>query len=46
MSKFEKTVQKILSGTSDRDIDFNDLCNILETLGFNNRIKWQPSYLF
>ena len=39
MSKFEKTIQKILSGTSDRDIDFNDLCNILETLGFDNRIN-------
>ena len=39
MSKFEKIVQKVLSGSSDRNIEFNDLCNLLETLGFNNRIK-------
>ena len=39
MSKFEKIIQKVLSGSSDRNIDFNDLCNLLETLGFNNRIK-------
>jgi hypothetical protein len=39
MSKFEKIIQKVLSGTSDRNIEFNDLCNLLETLGFDNRIK-------
>jgi hypothetical protein len=39
MSKFEKLIQKILSGSSDKNIDFNDLCNLLETLGFDNRIK-------
>lgn len=39
MSKFEKIIQKVTSGSSDRNIDFNDLCNLLETLGFNNRIK-------
>ena len=39
MSKFEKIVQKVLSGSSDGNIEFNDLCNLLETLGFNNRIK-------
>lgn len=39
MSKFEKIIQKVLSGSSDRNIDFNDLCNLLETLGFNSRIK-------
>ncbi len=39
MSKFEKIIQKVLSGSSDRNLDFNDLCNLLETLGFNNRIK-------
>ena len=39
MSKFEKIIQKITSGSSDRNIDFNDLCTLLETLGFNNRIK-------
>jgi predicted RNA binding protein YcfA (HicA-like mRNA interferase family) len=39
MSKFEKLVQKVLSGSSDRNINFNDLCNLLESLGFDNRIK-------
>ncbi len=39
MSKFEKIIQKVLSGSSDRNIDFKDLCNLLETLGFDNRIK-------
>jgi predicted RNA binding protein YcfA (HicA-like mRNA interferase family) len=39
MSKFEKLIQKVLSGSSDRNIGFIDLCNLLETLGFDNRIK-------
>ena len=39
MSKFEKIIQKVLSGSADRNIDFKDLCNLLETLGFDNRIK-------
>ncbi|HWC53751.1 MAG TPA: type II toxin-antitoxin system HicA family toxin [Chitinophagaceae bacterium] len=38
MSKFEKIIQKLLSG-NDRNFEFNDLCNLLETLGFDNRIK-------
>jgi len=39
MSKFEKLIQKVLSGNSDRNIDFNDFCNLLKTLGFGNRIN-------
>ena len=39
MSKFEKLVRIVLSGSSDRNINFNDLCNLLESLGFDNRIK-------
>lgn len=39
MSKFEKVVRKVLSGSSDRNINFNDLCNLLESMGFDNRIK-------
>lgn len=38
MSKFEKIIQKLLSG-NDQNFEFNDLCNLLETLGFDNRIK-------
>ncbi|MBL0130978.1 MAG: type II toxin-antitoxin system HicA family toxin [Chitinophagaceae bacterium] len=39
MSKFEKIVLKVLSGNTDRNINFIDLCNLLETLDFDNRIK-------
>ena len=39
MSKFEKLLAKILSGTSDRNIDFEDLRKLLLRLGFNERIK-------
>lgn len=39
MSKFDKVVFKILSGRSDRNIPFFDLCYILEKLGFQERIK-------
>jgi len=39
MSKFEKIIQKVISGDSDRNINFGDLCNLLEMLGFDNRIR-------
>lgn len=39
VSKFEKLLVKILSGTSDRNISFSELCNVLEKLGFEMRIK-------
>ena len=39
MSKFEKILFRILRGASDRNILFNDLCYLLESLGFQNRIK-------
>jgi predicted RNA binding protein YcfA (HicA-like mRNA interferase family) len=39
MSKFEKLIQKVLSGSSDKNVGFNDLCGLLEILGFDNRIK-------
>ena len=39
MSKFEKLLQKILSGASDANIEFGELCNLLSTLNFNERIK-------
>ena len=34
MGKHEKFLLKILSGASDRNIDFGDLCNFLKRLGF------------
>lgn len=39
MSKHEKLLLKILSGTSDANIHFDDLCNLLKNLGFEERIR-------
>jgi len=39
MSKFEKNLIKILSGTSDANVTFAELCNLLDKLGFDKRIK-------
>jgi predicted RNA binding protein YcfA (HicA-like mRNA interferase family) len=34
-----KTLQRVLSGTSDAGIRFDDLCSLLERLGFAKRVK-------
>ncbi len=39
MSKYEKLVKEILRGTSDKNISFEDLCHLLERLGFEGRIR-------
>lgn len=39
MSKFEKIMIRILSGTMDKDIEFEDLKKVLHNLGFTVRIK-------
>jgi predicted RNA binding protein YcfA (HicA-like mRNA interferase family) len=39
MSKHEKLLIKILRGTSDKNIDFEELRNLLLKLGFEERIK-------
>jgi hypothetical protein len=39
MSKFEKLVQKILSGQSDKNIEFNELRKLMLSLNFHERIK-------
>ena len=39
MGQYEKLLIKILCGTSDKDISFDDLCKILTHLGFEERIK-------
>ena len=39
MSQFEKLLIKLLSGTKDKDIEFNDLCKILKVLEFSERIN-------
>lgn len=39
MSKFDKIIQKILSGSSDKNIEFAELVKLLVSLGFEKRIK-------
>ncbi|MBU2563577.1 MAG: type II toxin-antitoxin system HicA family toxin [Actinobacteria bacterium] len=46
MDKPEKTLLKILSGSSDKDISFSELCSILKYLGFEERIKGSHHIFF
>ncbi len=39
MNKQEKLIQQILSGTSDANISFSALCQLLLNIGFKERIK-------
>jgi hypothetical protein len=39
MGKFDKIQHKIISGISDANIPFSDLCNLLIRFGFNERIR-------
>jgi len=39
MGKYEKLVRKILAEDSDANIPFNDLCQLLKRLGFEERIR-------
>ncbi len=39
MSKISKIEIQILSGRSDANIDFTDLCRLLNKFGFDERIK-------
>ncbi|MFQ3573660.1 MAG: type II toxin-antitoxin system HicA family toxin [Thermodesulfovibrionales bacterium] len=39
MGKYERLLLKILSGTSDANIQFEDLCSLLKHLGFDMRIS-------
>jgi hypothetical protein len=39
MSKVTKIETQILSGKSDSNIDFSDLCFLLNKFGFNERVK-------
>ena len=39
MSQQDKLLVKILLGTSDSNIPFDQLCQLLRTLGFNERIR-------
>jgi hypothetical protein len=39
MGRLEKILSVLLKGTSDANIDFNDLCWLLERLHFRTRVK-------
>lgn len=39
MGKYAKLLQKILSGASDNNIKFSELCQLLDKLGFVQRVK-------
>ncbi|WP_347274975.1 type II toxin-antitoxin system HicA family toxin [Candidatus Kuenenia sp.] len=39
MDKHEKLLLKILCGTSDANIKFEDLCSLLKHMGFDMRVK-------
>ena len=39
MPKISKIENQILSGRSDANIDFNNLCRLLANYGFDERIK-------
>ncbi len=43
MSK-EKTLEKVLSGQSDNNINFSDLKNLMISLGFKERIRGDHLY--
>jgi hypothetical protein len=46
LSKIEKLVFKILGGNSDKNIDFEEVLNLLIKLGFKSRIKGSHHILF
>lgn len=39
MSQHQKILLAVLSGTQDSNIQFQDLCTLLERLGFQRRIR-------
>ncbi len=39
MGKYEKLLQRILAGTSDNNIKFSELCQLLKKLGFSERVR-------
>ena len=39
MTKFDKTLYKVLNGSSDANVTFSELCQLLTQLGFTVRIR-------
>ncbi len=39
MGRYDKLVARVLRGTSDANISFDDLCQLLSHLGFDERVR-------
>jgi hypothetical protein len=39
MTRWNKLLDRILHGTSDANISFNELCELLRRLGFDERVR-------
>lgn len=39
MGRYDKLLSQVLRGTSDANIAFNDLCQLLSYLGFDERVR-------
>jgi hypothetical protein len=39
MGKYKKLINQILQGTSDANVSFDDLCQLMLRLGFDERVK-------
>lgn len=39
MSQYEKLLMRVLSGRSDTNIGFDELCSLLNRFGFKERVK-------
>ena len=46
MSQREKTLEQVLRGTSDANIGFSELCTLLASLGFRERVKGSHRIFF
>ena len=46
MSRHEKIVARLLSGSADRSFRFDDLCAILRRLGFEERQRGGSHHIF
>jgi predicted RNA binding protein YcfA (HicA-like mRNA interferase family) len=46
MSKHEKLLDRILRGTSDANVPFESLCQLLQRLGFQMRVRGSHHIFF
>ena len=46
MGKYDKLLIRILNGSSDANIDFDELCHLLVRLGFDTRIRGSHHIFF